>query len=61
MSAHQVHRMLGITYKSAWFMMHRLREAMRSGDLAPMGGAGSIVEVDETFSAERTACEKSAG
>jgi transposase-like protein len=48
-SAHQVHRMLGISYKSTWFMMHRLREAMRQGDLAPMGGAGSIVEVDETF------------
>ena len=48
-SAHQVHRMLGISYKSTWFMMHRLREAMRQGDLAPMGGNGSIVEVDETF------------
>jgi transposase-like protein len=48
-SAHQVHRMLGISYKSTWFMMHRLREAMRQGDLAPMGGAGSIVEIDETF------------
>jgi transposase-like protein len=41
--------MLGISYKSTWFMMHRLREAMRQGDLAPMGGAGSIVEIDETF------------
>ena len=39
-SAHQVHRMLGISYKSTWFMMHRLREAMRSGGLAPMGGSG---------------------
>jgi molybdenum-dependent DNA-binding transcriptional regulator ModE len=39
-SAHQVHRMLGVSYKSTWFMMHRLREAMRVGDLAPMGGAG---------------------
>jgi transposase-like protein len=48
-SAHQVHRMLDISYKSTWFMMHRLREAMRQGDLAPMGGAGSIVEIDETF------------
>jgi len=48
-SAHQVHRMLGISYKSTWFMMHRLREAMRVGDLAPMGGAGSIVEIDETY------------
>jgi transposase-like protein len=48
-SAHQLHRILGITYKSAWFLAHRVREAMRSGDLAPMGGAGGTVEVDETF------------
>jgi transposase-like protein len=48
-SAHQVHRTLKITYKSAWFLCHRIREAMRTGGLAPMGGAGSIVEVDETF------------
>jgi transposase-like protein len=49
-SAHQVHRSLGISYKSAWFMMHRLREAMRSGGLAPMGGPGKTVEIDETAS-----------
>jgi transposase-like protein len=48
-SAHQVHRVLEITYKSAWFLCHRIREAMRDGTLAPMGGAGSVVEVDETF------------
>lgn len=48
-SAHQLHRTLGVTYKTAWFMAHRLREAMRSGELAPMGGADNIVEVDETF------------
>jgi transposase-like protein len=48
-SAHQLHRVLEITYKSAWFLCHRIREAMRDGSLAPMGGAGSIVEVDETF------------
>jgi transposase-like protein len=47
-SAHQIHRMLGITYKSAWFMMHRLREAMRSDDLSPLGGEGKTVEIDET-------------
>lgn len=40
---------MGITYKSAWFMAHRLREAMRTGDLAPFGGKGSIVESDQTF------------
>jgi transposase-like protein len=49
-SAHQIHRTLGVTYKSAWFLCHRIREAMRNGDLAPMGGPGSIVEVDETGS-----------
>lgn len=50
-SAHQVHRMLKISYKSTWFMMHRLREAMRLGDLAvpQMGGAGGVVEIDETI------------
>lgn len=48
-SAHQLHRVLEITYKSAWFLAHRIREAMRSGDLSPMGGNGGVVEVDETF------------
>jgi transposase-like protein len=48
-SSHQLHRMLGVSYKSTWFMMHRIREAMRAGGLAPMGGPGSIIEVDETF------------
>lgn len=37
MSAHQLHRTLGIRYESAWFMAHRIREAMRDGGLAPMG------------------------
>lgn len=48
-SAHQLHRMLEVTYKTAWFLAHRVREAMRSGDLAPFGAGGGIVEVDETF------------
>jgi len=48
-SAHQIHRSLGISYKSSWFMMHRLREALRTGGLAPLGGAGKTVEADETF------------
>jgi transposase-like protein len=48
-SSHQLHRILGITYKSAWFLSHRIREAMREGSLAPMGGPGSIVEADETY------------
>jgi transposase-like protein len=49
MSTHQMHRMLGVSYKSTWFMTHRLREAMRSGDLSPIGGPGGTVEADETF------------
>jgi transposase-like protein len=48
-SAHQGHRMLGITYKSAWFMWHRLREAMAAGKLPPLGGEGKVVEADETY------------
>jgi transposase-like protein len=48
-SAHQVHRMLGVSYKSTWFMMHRLREAMRTGGLEPLGGKGKVVEADETY------------
>jgi transposase-like protein len=48
-SSNQLHRTLGVTLKTAWFMSHRIREAMRSGDLAPMGGAGGIVEADETY------------
>ena len=48
-SAHQMHRMLGVTYKTAWFMAHRIREAMIPGDNGPMGGDGGIVEADETF------------
>jgi transposase-like protein len=49
MSAHQLHRSIGVTYKTAWFMFHRIREAMREGDLSPMGGNGGAVEADETF------------
>lgn len=49
MSAHQLHRILEITYKSAWFMTHRLREAMRVAHIEPLGGAGSVVEADETY------------
>ena len=48
-SAHQLHRTLGATYKTAWFVFHRLREAMRSGDLVLFGTGGGAVEVDETF------------
>ena len=49
-SSHQLHRTLGLSYKSAWFMSHRIREALRSGFLAPpMAGPGRIAEADETF------------
>ena len=48
-SAHQLHRMLEITYKSAWFMCHRIREAMKDTDTTPMGGRGESVQVDETY------------
>jgi transposase-like protein len=49
MSAHQLHRMLGITYKSAWFMSHRIREAMREKHAGSLGGSNKVVEADETF------------
>jgi transposase-like protein len=48
-SSNQLHRTLGVTLKTAWFMSHRIREAMRDGELAPLGGEGSVVEVDETY------------
>lgn len=48
-SAHQLHRILEVQYKSAWFLAHRIREAMRSGDLAPFGSGGGFVEADETY------------
>jgi transposase-like protein len=48
-SAHQLHRTLGVSYKTAWFMAHRIREAMRPATPDPMGGEGQIVEADETF------------
>ena len=48
-SSHQLHRILEVQYKTAWFLAHRIREAMRDGSLAPMGGNGATVEIDETF------------
>lgn len=48
-SSNQLHRTLGISLKSAWFLSHRIREAMRSGDLTPFGANGGAVESDETF------------
>ena len=53
MSAHQLHRMLGLTYKTTWFLCHRIREAMGETvdhkETGGLGGAGKIVEVDETY------------
>ena len=62
-SSHQLHRLLEVTYEAAWFMSHRLREAMRSGSCSPMGGAGSsgIVESDETFIGRKEGVPKRAG
>ena len=48
-SSNQLHRTLGVTLKSAWFMSHRIREAMREQSLVPFGSDGGAVEVDETF------------
>lgn len=48
-SANQLHRTLGVTLKTAWFMSHRIREAMRDGKLGQLGGEGQIVEADETY------------
>jgi transposase-like protein len=48
-SAHQLHRTLNIGYEAAWFMAHRIREAMRLGGLSPLGGGGKAVEADETY------------
>ena len=62
MSSHQLMRMLDVTYQTAWFITHRIREAMRSGSFAaPMGGAGAVVEVDETFIGQKKDVPKRRG
>jgi transposase-like protein len=48
-SSHQLMRVLDVQYKTAWFMTHRIREAMKTGNLPPMGGNSAIVEADETY------------
>lgn len=55
MSAHQLHRMLGVTYKTAWFMAHRIREAMKEDvkTSGPLGGEGKTVEADEMYHGRR--------
>ena len=60
-SSNQLHRILGVTLKTAWFLSHRIREAMRSGDLAPFGSGGGFVEVDETYIGREKGKEKKRG
>jgi transposase-like protein len=57
-SANQLHRVLGVTLKTAWFMSHRVREAMKVLGMEPMGGAGEVVEVDETSSGKHDGAPK---
>jgi transposase-like protein len=52
-SSNQLHRTLGVTLKTAWFMSHRIREAMRSDGLTPFGSDGGVVEADETYIGHR--------
>ncbi len=49
MSSHQIHRILGVTYRTAWFMTHRLREAMVDSGAAPLGGEGKVIEADTAY------------
>lgn len=49
MSAHQLHRMMGISYEAAWFLFHRLRTAAGDPFPAPLGGEGKVIEADETY------------
>lgn len=53
-SAHQIARNIGVTYKTAWFMVHRIREAMKDVDDTPIGGFGKFVEADETYVGGKT-------
>src|ERR1700689_5272045 len=52
-STRQIQRMLSCSMKTAWFLTHRIREAMRDGSLAPMGGTGGVVEIDETYTGRK--------
>jgi transposase-like protein len=59
-SSHQIARTLGVTYKTAWFMTHRIREAMKDGAMGLIGGPGVSVEADETFMSKSPKTRKSA-
>jgi transposase-like protein len=60
-STRQIQRMLQCSMKTAWFLTHRIREAMRSGDLSPLGGGGGTVECDETFVGNIPGVQRNAG
>ena len=60
-SSHQLSRMLGVTYKTAWFMAHRIREAMKPKGVTPLGGEGVRVEVDEMYIGNRPEVIRKAG
>jgi transposase-like protein len=60
-SSNQLHRTLGVTLKTAWFMSHRIREAMRDGSLSPLGGEGKFVEIVETYIGRVRGMRKSRG
>lgn len=60
-SSHQLHRILGVQLRTAWFMSHRIREAMRDGSLGPLGGNGHAVEADETFIGRKAGVPKPKG
>ena len=57
-SSNQLHRTLGVTLKTAWFMSHRIREAMRNGGLGFMGSDGARVEADETYIGQKKGYER---
>ncbi len=60
-SSNQLHRILGITLKSAWFLSHRIREAMKSVKVAPTGGVGALREIDGTFVGKKEGAEVKRG
>jgi hypothetical protein len=60
-SSHQLHRVLGVTYKTAWFMSHRIREAFRPAHPESLGGSGKIVESDETYIGKQKGHTKATG
>ena len=60
-STNQIQRMLSCSMKTAWFLSHRIRDAMRDGGLSPPGGGGGTVEIDETFQGRVEGAPKSTG